>query len=156
MYLGETLEEKRESYALLTRKAKKLGKVFGTLGGIMGVILGLCLMFAAASNKVTAIIGGIVIMFIAPGIYYWVGYYWFYGFMTVKCWFAKLGIGVTGATAVVGHSMAVSYLLGGKKTVKVTGIIWLIALAITLMFGFYVGLYNFHKIKKEVQELGIA
>ena len=39
MYLGETLEEKRESYELLTRRAKKLGKFFGVLGGFAGLPL---------------------------------------------------------------------------------------------------------------------
>ncbi len=62
----------------MTRRAKKLGKFFGILGGLAGVILGICLMFAAADNKITAIIAGIFIMFIAPITYYWMGYLWFY------------------------------------------------------------------------------
>lgn len=155
MYLGETLEEKRESYELLTRRAKKLGKFFGVLGGFAGLIC-LCLMLGATDNKITAIIFSLMIIVIAPITYYWVGYLWFYGFMTVKSWFAKLGIGVVGAASAVGHSMAVSYLLGSKKSVKITGIVWLVALAITLSIGFYVGLYNFFKIRNEAKRLGIA
>lgn len=149
MYLGETLEEKKESYELLTRKAKKLGIVFGVIGGFIGVFLGFFLMSAMSDNKII----GIFIMIAAPITYYWMGYLWFYGFMTVKSWFAKLGIGAAGA---VGHSMAVSYLLGGKKSAKVTGIVWLVAFAIALLIGFYVGLYNFYKIRKEAKSLGIA
>ncbi len=75
--------------------------------------------------------------------------------VTVKSWFAKLGIGITGATATVGNSIAISYLLGGRKTAKLTGIVWLIALMITLSIGFYVGLYNFFKMRAEVKRLGI-
>lgn len=156
MYLGETIEEKKESYELLTRRAKKLGKFFAILGGLAGIVIGLCLMFAATDNRITAVIFGIIFIVGTPIIYYWAGYLWFYGFMTVKSWFVKLGIGVVGASTAVGNSMAISYLLGGKRTAKLTGIVWLIALAITLSIGFYVGLYNFFKIRAEAKSLGIA
>lgn len=156
MCLGETIEEKRESYELLTRRAKKLGKFFAVLGGLAGIVLGLCLMFAKTDNKIAVVIFGFFIMIIAPITYYWAGYLWFYGFITVKSWFAKLGVGVVGATATAGNSIAISYLLGGKKTAKLTGIIWLIALGIILSIGFYVGLYNFLKIRAEVKKLGIV
>lgn len=156
MYLGETIEEKKESYELLTGRAKMLGKLFGIVGGIGGLIVGLCLMFSATDNKVTAVIFGIICIAAMPIFYYWMGYLWFYGFMTVKSWFAKLGIGVAGATAAAGNSMAISYLLGGKRTAKLTGIIWLVALGITLAIGFYVGVYNFFKIRAEAKQLGIA
>lgn len=114
------------------------------------------LMFAATDNQITAVIFGIICIVGTPIIYYWAGYLWFYGFMTVKSWFVKLGIGVAGTSAAVGKSMAISYLLGGKRTARLTGIIWLIALAISLSIGFYVGLYNFFKIRAEVKSLGIC
>lgn len=113
-------------------------------------------MFTATDNKITAVIFGIIFMVIMPIFYYWAGYLWFYGFMTVKSWFAKLGIGVAGTAAAAGNSIAVSYILGGRKTAKLTGIMWLVALAITLAIGFYVGLYSFFKIRAEVKAAGIA
>lgn len=156
MYLGDTLEEKKESYELLTKRAKKLGTFFGVLMGIAGLVLGIALMSSAEGNKVMIVLLSCIIIVLMPVMYYWAGYLWYFGFVTVKSWFAKLGIGVAGATAAVGHSMAISYLLGGRKSVKITGIIWLIALMITLIIGFWVGLYDFFKIRAEVKKLGIA
>ena len=155
MYLGETLEEKKENYELLTRKAKKLGVFFGILGGLAGLIAGIGVM-SAAEEKILAFFAGCIFIVFTPIMYYWAGYLWFYGFTTVKSWFVKLGIGVVGASSAVGSSIAVSYLIGGRKTAKITGIVWLIALAITLSIGFYVGLYNFFKIRTEVKRLGIV
>ncbi len=155
MYLGETLEEKKESYDLLTKRAKKLGIFFGVLGGMAGLVLGIALMSAAEVNRILIILYSCMFIVLTPIMYYWAGYLWYYGFVTVKSWFAKLGIGITGATATVGNSIAISYLLGGRKTAKLTGIVWLIALMITLGIGFYVGLYNFFKMRAEVKRLGI-
>lgn len=155
MNLGETLEEKRESYELLTRRAKKLGKFFGILGGLAGIICGVMLI-SGAEGQILAIICAIFAIVCAPIMYYWLGYLWFYGFMTVKSWFAKAGIGVAGAAAVAGHSMAISYLLGGRKSARITGVVWLVAFSITLAIGFYVGVYNYFKIRAEAKKLGFA
>ena len=149
MYFGDTLEEKKECYELLTHGAKKLGRFFGIIGGIIGLVLGIIVM--NMTEGVTGTVFGIAVMIIAPFSYYWMGYFWYFGFITVKSWFVKLGIGVSGASMAVGNSLAVSYLLGGKKTAKLTGIIWLIALMITLAIGFYVRLYNYFKLRAAVK-----
>ncbi len=155
MYFGETLEEKRESYELLDQGAKKLGNIFKVFGWIVTIILSIVLL-SVVKQKLVAILLIILIVAVAPITYYWMGYIWFYGFLTVKSWFAKLGIGAADTGAVVGGSIAVSYLLGGRRSAKVTGISWLVAFAIAISIGFYIGLYKFLKLRSEIKKAGIA
>lgn len=155
MYLGDTLEEKRESYILLKKQAKKLGIFFGIMGTVMALIMmGVIFGGALGEGQMTGKISLFLIACTVPFVYYYMGYLWYFGFLTVQGWFIKSGIGVSGAVGAVGHSMAVSYILGGRKTAKLTGIIWLIALVISLSIGFYVGLFHYIKIRSEAKRLG--
>jgi len=152
MYLGDSLEEKRESFELLRKGAKRLGKVYATIQAIIFCILMLVMLVAAES-------GGLMVLFFIPiglpihlFISYGIAYLWYFGFVTVKSWVVKWGWTGRDAMAAVGGSMAVSYIIGGRQTARITGGIWLAMFAIFMLCGFFAGLHTYSKVKKELKQ----
>lgn len=153
MTLGNTVEEKRETYELLTKKSKKWGKVFAVLGvlcalGISGLLL------SGTESIFLVVIFAAVLVVAMPVCYFWYGQIVYYGYLAMKIFFVKRNIGVSEVAGAVGTSVLVSYVLGGKKATKKLGILWLIVLFIALTVGIFAGLYYYVKFRKEAKELG--
>ena len=159
MNLGETLEEKRENFALLDAKAKKWGKVGRIVGWICAIFISL-MMLTAITNGILEFIGILitcaVMIIVLPIFYYYYAQILCYGYIKVLEWFAKNNIGASDVAIAAGGSIAISYLLGGRKSAKIAGVMWLILLGIVISVGVFVGLYYYYITNKEMKELGIA
>ncbi|MBQ8321849.1 MAG: hypothetical protein IJX92_05740 [Clostridia bacterium] len=159
MNLGSTLEEKKENYDLLDKKAKKWAKVGRIIGAICGVGIGLIMLSAQAEG----IIGFIFSLLFAAALVVIMPIFWYhyaqilcYGFIVVKSWFVERGIGASEVAGAAGTSIAISYMLGGRKSAKIAGVTWLIMLGVVVSVGIFVGLYNYIKVQREMKALGIA
>jgi len=155
MSLGNTLEEKREAYALLTEVSKKWGKVWAIIGGGMGLFIGL-LLLGGMGNIVGALILAVIMIAALPICYYWYGQILYYGFLVTKIFLKNRNIGAGEVAGAVGTSVLVSYILGGKKSVKKLSIAWIVILIIALTIGIWAGFYYFIKFRKEAKELGLG
>lgn len=153
MNLGNTLEEKRETYGVLSKKSKKWGKVFAILGIVCGIFFG-GMLLGGSESKIVGVLIFSLLTVAAPICYYWYGKVLYYGYLAVKLFFYERNIGVDAVAGAVGTSVLVSYALGGKGAVKKLGIAWLVVLFIVVSVGIFAGLYYFIKIQKEVKELG--
>lgn len=157
LYLGDTLEQKKESYEILTRRAKKTGNVFKWIGIVMAVCLSLIVIFAAEDMNVFAgLLIALLALVVYPLAFYCVGVILYYAFVTVKSWLAKWGIGVATTAAVAGESIAIAHLIGGRKSAKRMGIFWLIVICLFMVVGIYAGIFNYFMVRKEAKKLGIA
>ncbi len=152
MYLGETSNEKIANFDILRRKAAKLGNVFGIIGGggCMLLMLGL-----GANNdmvyfeKVALTMAGALYGL----IYFFGGYIWYFGFVTVASWLRKANISAGNVATGAVTGMAIGYMLGGRRGAKASGITFLVILCITLSIGFYVGLFDYIKTYFEIRRL---
>ena len=152
MYLGDSLEEKKETYELLTKKARKWGKIFAILGGITG--LGMSGIFSQGEGG--GLIIGLISLIGSVIGYYFYGQILFYGYINVSKWFVERGIGGREVANAAGTSFLVSFILGGRKAAKINLIMMLCILLAVVTVGVFVGLFNFIKVKREVISEGIA
>lgn len=151
MYLGNTIEEKSESMALLNRGAKKLAIAFAVIGAFATIMM-VAMVASVEVDPPSAKITLIAIMLTYPIAFYWMGKFWYYGFVTIKGWMTKADVSGGEVLASSASVVTVSYLLGGRRGARMSGIILLVVLAVTLMFGFYVGLFSYFKVRKEIKK----
>ena len=144
---------------MLTKTAQKWAKV----GKIIGIICAVFIALMMLSAQTEGILGFIFLLLFSaalvifmPIFYYYYAQILCYGFIVVKSWFLERGIGAKEVAGAAGASIAISYLLGGRKSAKIAGISWLIMLGIVVCVGVFVGLYHYIKVQREVKELGIA
>lgn len=152
--LGNTLEEKRLTYAALTKTSKKWGKVFGILGIIFGIGIG-ALLVGSLENVFVGLLLFAIMLIGCPLGYYWYGQIVFYGYLVMRSFFSENKISGAAAAGAVGTSFLVSYLLGGKKAAKKTGIVWIAILMFSLTIGILVGFYYYIKFYMEAKKLGL-
>lgn len=88
---------------------------------------------------------------IAPKIFYYGAFFWYWGFITVKSWFVKYNVSAGDVASAVSSSVAVSYLLGGKKAAKTSLIVMFFIAGIVLSIGFYVGIFHYFSLKKQLK-----
>ena len=159
MNLGNTIEEKRANFALLDAKAKKWGKVGRIVGWICAIFISLG-MLTAITNGILEFIGILitcaVMIIVLPIFYYYYAQILCYGYIKVREWFAKKGIGAEDVALAAGGSIAISYFLGGRKSAKIAGVMWLVLLFIVISVGVFVGLYYYYLTHKEMKEIGVA
>ena len=155
MSLGNTPEEKRETYELLTKTSKKWGKVFAAVGLLMGLFIGGAMMSGSEQVVVGLLVGAIMIVAL-PLFYYWYGQIVYYGFLATSVFLRGRNLGAGEIAGAVGTSALISYIVGGKKAVKKLSIAWLIILMIALTVGVLAGFYYYIKFQKEAKELGFA
>lgn len=152
--LGNTVEEKKETYALLTKKSKKWGKVFAILGVLMALFIAGALLGSSESIILTLLLSAVMLVAL-PTCYYWYGQLVYYGYLVLKAYFAQHQIGAAEVAGAVGTSILVTYLLGGRKATKKLGIIGIVIILIALTIGIFAGLYYYVKFKKEAKELNL-
>lgn len=146
MYLGNTMEEKRDSVNELRRRAKRLGKIFG----VCGIFFALVYLYTAfllegsIFAKLFMILCGIAV----PFMLYFYGFILYFGFIAVKSWFVKRDISASDMASAAGTTLAVSYLLGGKKTVKTSAFVMFLIFGLAFSIGWFVGLYNYLTMRK--------
>ena len=155
MTLGNTIDEKRMSYELLTQNAKKWGRVFGIVTGSAAAV-GLFVISGNTESLILAILIGLAVVVLAPSFYYLYGQVLYYGYLVIKLWFVKNDLDAADVAVAAGTSVAISYIIGGKKAAKTTGIIWLIIIGIAVTVGVYAGLYYYIKFYREAKKLGFA
>ena len=159
MNLGNTVEEKRANFALLDAKAKKWGKVGRIVGWICAIFISL-MMLTAQTEGILGFIGVLItcaaMILVLPIFYYYYAQILCYGYIKVMEWFVAKGIGAGDVAIAAGGSIAISYLLGGRKSAKIAGVMWLVMLFIVISVGIFVGLYYYYITNKEMKELGIA
>lgn len=157
MTLGNTLEEKREAYAILSKSSKKWGKVFAVIGAVLALVLGGVILSGTDSILLGLLITAILFVGIPFG-YYWYGQIVYYGYLTIKVFLHEHDIDTGEAVGTIagaaGTSVLVAYIFGGKKAVKTVSFMWLVILLIALAIGIFVGLYYYIKFHKEAIELG--
>ena len=146
MYLGSTMEEKRDSVNELYRRSKKLGMVFGIFGIFYGLLLIYMGLSAEASiiTKLTCIFSGII----SPFLLYWGGCVLYFGFIAIKSWFVKRDISASDVASAAGTTLTIAYLLGGKKTAKTSAFLMFLIFGLVVTIGWWVGLYNYFALKK--------
>jgi len=149
MYSEEALEEKIEAYKLIKKRAKQVGMIFGVLGGFMALIF-IVLAFSIDSNIFMEIFIFILVCAV-PFAYYGIGYLWYFGFLTAKSWFLKADIEVKGATTDESGSLVASYIISKKRAVKLNLVTCFIIFGITLLIGFYAGLFSCIKLHNEMK-----
>lgn len=151
MYLGNTLEEKQASMDELCRRSKKIGKFFQFACGIPYGLFMVYFMFTSADAGIAAKLMSVLIAVVSPKFFYFGAFFWYWGFITVKSWFVKYNVSAGEVASAVGTSVAVSYLWGGKKGAKASLITIFIIVGIVLTIGFYVGIFNYFSIKKQLK-----
>lgn len=152
--LGNTIEEKKETYALLSKKSKKWGKVFAILGGICAVAI-VGMLLSASESIFASLILSAVMLVACPIAYYWYGQIVYYGYLSLRVYFAEKNIGATEVAGAVGTAVLVSYILGGKKATKKLGVIGLVIILIALIIGVFTGLYYYFTFRKEAKRLNL-
>lgn len=152
--LGNTIEEKKETYALLSKKSKKWGKVFAILGEIYAVAIVGMLLSATESIFVSLILSAVILV-ACPIVYYWYGQIVYYGYLALKVYFARRNIGASEVAGAVGTAVLVSYIFGGKKATKKLGVMGFVILLIALIIGIFMGLYYYFTFRKEAKELNL-
>lgn len=150
--LGNTLEEKRQTYEALTAKSKKWGKVFRVIGAIFGAGLGI-LLLGAFENTFLGVFTALILAVVFSFSYYWYGQIVFYGYLIMMSFFSENNVSGGAVAGAVGTSFLVSYALGGRKAVKKLGIAWIVILLFALTIGIIVGFYYYLKFRKEAKEL---
>lgn len=149
MYLGNTTEEKRDSVNELFRRGKRVGKIFGILGIFLALVY-FYVAFAADGSffaRLIMIFSGIVV----PFAEYFVGFIWYLGCIAIKSWFIKRNISASDMAATAGSTLAVSYILGGRKAAKTSAFIMLLIVLLTGCIGMWVGLYQYLTLRKFVK-----
>lgn len=146
MYIGNTMEEKRDSVNELCRRAKKLGMIFGVCGIFFGLLYIYVSVIAEGSilSKLFMMLGGIS----APFLTYFCGFIWYFGFVAIKSWFVKENISTSDMASSAETTLAVSYILGGKKTAKTSALVMFLILTLVCSIGWWVGLYNYFTMRK--------
>ncbi len=153
--LGDTLEEKKQTYDILTEKSLKWGKVFSILGAIMALFF--CAILSTSDSPFLAKLFAVVFFFVLlPFVYYWYGQVAYYGFLVTKIFMHERNIGASEIAGAVGTSVLVSYVIGGKGAVRKLGYLWLITLFVGISVGIITGLRYYRKFNKEAKELGFA
>ena len=152
--LGNTLEEKKQTYAVLTKKSKKWGKVFAIFGVIMALFFA-SVLITGAENIIIGLLASLAMFVAAPLGYYWYGQIVFYGYLVMCAFFSEKNIDGAAVAGAVGTSVLVSYVLGGKKAVKKLGIFWVVILLASLTIGILVGFHYYLRFRKEAKKLGL-
>ena len=150
MYLGNTLEEKQASMDELCRRAKKIGKIGQFAVGIPAALLYIY-VFCFQYESIPIKLFGLLCAVVSPKLLYYCAFFWYWGFITVKSWFIKYNVSVGEVASAAGTSVAVSYLWGGKKAAKTSLIIIFFIAGIVLSIGFYVGIFNYFSLKKQLK-----
>lgn len=148
MYIGNTYQEKAQSMDALCRKAKVLGRIFMVFGIFCSFILIYATVTSEGSLFSKAV--GFISAFLSPIPAYWGGYFWYFGFLTVKSWFVKRNVKASDVAFGAGTSLAVSYLLGGKKAAKTSLLCMFAIVGIACTIGFWAGLYQYFSIKRQL------
>lgn len=148
MYIGNTYQEKAQSMDALCRKAKVWGRIFTVIGIFCAFILIYAMVTSEGSLFSKAF--GFIPAFLCPIGFYWCGYFWYFGFLTVKSWFVKRNVKAGDVAFGAGTSLAVSYLLGGKKAAKTSLLCMFAIVCIACTIGFWAGLYQYFSIKRQL------
>lgn len=146
MYIGDTYMEKRQSMDELCRRAQKWGKVAAIVFGIIEFMM----IFTSLDGDFITIISSIIFFLGGIACAYLYGYFWYFGLITVRSWFIKRDISSDKVIIGGGAIVAVSYLLGGKGAAKTSTVIMIITLLLSLSIGFWAGIFNYLKIKREL------
>lgn len=149
MYLGNTMEEKRDSVNELFRRGKRVGKIFGILGIIPALAYFYVAFTADASffARLIMIASGLVV----PFGEYFIGFIWYLGCIAIRSWFIKRNIRASDMAAVAGNTLAISYILGGRKAAKTSALIMLFIVLLVASIGVWVGLYQYLTMRKFVK-----
>ncbi len=153
MTLGNTIEEKKATYELLTKNSKKWAKVFGIIGLICGMFIGF-MMMGNAEPLWAGVIFGLVSIALMPITYYYYGQIYYYGFLVVRLYCAEKGIGGKEVVETVATSYLFTFIIGGRGAVKKLNILWFIIAIVAIVVSVYAGLYYYIKFQKEAIELG--
>ena len=153
MTLGNTIEEKRQTYEILKKKCKKLSKIFAVIAAIFGAFLCITVISASENLFLGFLLGAFLLVGMPVG-YYLYGHIIYFGYLAISCWFRENNIGSWDVAGAVGTSFLVSYALGGRKAAKKLGAAWIFILILALIIGIFAGLYYYIKIEKEAKKLG--
>lgn len=148
MYIGNTYQEKAQSMDALCRKAKVWGRIFMIVGIFSVFILIYTMVISEGSLLAKAVL--FIAALLCPISFYWCGYFWYFGFLTVKSWFVKRNVKAGDVAFGAGTSLAVSYLLGGKKAAKTSLLCMFAIVGIACTIGFWAGLYQYFSIKRQL------
>lgn len=146
MYIGDTYTEKKQSMDELCRRARKWGITAAILYGIIAFLM----LFTGANGGFTKFIVSIIFFLGSTACAFFYGYFWYFGLITVRSWFVKRDISSGDVAVTAGGITAITYLLGGRKAVRVSSVIMIIILIIALLIGFWAGALNYFKIKREI------
>ena len=150
MNLGSTLDEKKRNYALLMEKAKRFATVFGGIG----IVVALLFIASVLSMGEGYIL--ILVSLLAPFTFYFFGFLWYFGYLTIKSWCVSGKIRSDQLANAVVDTSVIAYLVGGRKAVKTSLITMLIILMISVSIGFYIGIYQLVRIYMDAKRHGYA
>lgn len=149
MYLGNTAEEKRDSVNELFRRGKRVGKFVGILGIFFALLYFYTAFILDGSffARLVMIFSGIAV----PFVEYFLGLIWYLGYVAIKSWFIKRDVSASDMAAAAGSTLAVSYILGGRKTAKTSALVMLFIVLLVGCIGMWVGLYQYLTLRKFVK-----
>ena len=148
------VEQKKELYEAMMKKAKKCGKIFAAFGALIGLIMMFAMM--GSGEIIWGLIGGLFVGAACAVGYYFYGQILYFGFIKVVKWFIEKGIGVKEVAGAAGTSLLVSYILGGRKAAKMNLILLFGILLVVAAIGVFIGLFDYIKALREAKALGIA